>query len=138
MPFFLGPLTDRIRKDECNPDKIQLVARNVALLKFLRHENTSQYWNKTDPVNIKGMVISSKALETSVLGKYQPSGIGTQKWHFLDHAFEQLRRVAGIPFFTVAFHECSQNIKISTLKSSKQRKFIMNIAMNRYNVQLDN
>lgn len=60
-------------------------------------------------------------LEHFVFEKYQPSGMGIQKWHLLDHMTVAIRKTGGIEFLHGCLYEGAPKIFKSLFKKGSIR-----------------
>lgn len=91
MPTLLGPITNVMYRHENKPEITKVFTEYVELPHCLRRDNKVLEWSKDEFNFLHRRIKSFKTLRGNVFGKYQSSGVRTQKWHLLDHFVDSLR-----------------------------------------------
>lgn len=103
-------MTDRMYGIELKDDVTQFLTRYFDLLRCFRRANTSNVWIKRDFLIARDKLVRFEALGKSVFGGCQPSGMGTQKWHPLEHLTYAIRHIGGVECLHEGMYEGCRNI----------------------------
>lgn len=93
---FLGGLVDIFCSLTETGETTMSLAAYVDLVTFLFRRHMTFELSAEFKQHLQTLVQFSRSKETAVFGRYQPSGMLTQKWHALDHIYEAVTHVGGI------------------------------------------
>lgn len=94
----------------------------------------SPEWTEEELCRLESRIISFKELARKILSNYQPSQLGTHKWHALDHICEDLQEMGDMAKLHAGlFASSHQDFKKDYSFSSKRARTVMMEAIKKKN-----
>ena len=102
---FLGSIIDRCCDNILIAPVTTVFTKYVELVNFIGRVDCTPGWTQSDLHKLKTDICSFKDVGRSTFGAYQPSGMGTPKWHMLDHLPSDLERTGGLEYLKSDLYE---------------------------------
>ena len=104
---FLGAMADSFCGNSRKAEITKVYTRYVDLLHFATRNHFVPGWSASDIATLRTMIREFKIVGKQVFGKYQASGLCTQKWHALDHIPEAIMRTGGMEYVHTGVYEAA-------------------------------
>ena len=129
---FLGAIIDRCCGETKNAPVTTVFTLYVNLLNEIHCRGRTPGWTDEDLGRLDRSIRDFKTIGKSVFHRYQKSGMGTSKWHLLDHLCVDFRRTGGICYMSGGLYEMTHKfVKADYEKTSKRNSSAMSETMRR-------
>ena len=118
---FLGAIVDRVCGCEESAPITTVFTQYVDIMMEVCGYGKIDNWTEEAIEYIAGAIECFKANGVRVFGKYQKSGMGTNKWHLLDHIPYDLQRNCGLQFTDTGLYEFTHSLFKFFYRSASKR-----------------
>ena len=107
---FLGAIVDRVCGCEESAPITTVFTQYVDIMMEVCGYGQIDNWTDEAIEYIRDSIVCFKANGVRIFGKYQKSGMGTNKWHLLDHIPYELQRNCGLQYADTGLYEFTHSI----------------------------
>lgn len=119
---FLGSIIDYCCGTAYHAPVTKAFTMYVDMVAFITRRFRTPGWTEDELTELDYDIKAFKSHSCSVFSSYQASGMGTSKWHSLDHVVESLRHVGGIEYLHGGLYEHAHKRFKDAYKLTSRRK----------------
>lgn len=119
---FLGAIIDACCGLTDTADVTQSYTDYADLVDFIYRRNDCPGWTEEELSNLSSKIAAFKLRARSTFARYQPSSMGTVKWHLMDHIVADLRAVGGVEYLHGGIYEESHKLFKEDNRLTSRRK----------------